>query len=140
MPHAVVPPRNRSRAKSMRRKMTDAELKLWNELRAHRLMGMGFRRQFPVAGYIADFACPEHRLIVEVDGIQHGDDASVADDAIRTRRLASDGWTVLRFWNHDVLCDIDGVCAHIAGAAGLAQAGAERRAAGASIVQEEHHP
>jgi len=57
----------------MRKAMTDAELKLWNELRAHRLMGLGFRRQFPIAGYIVDFACPEKKLIVEVDGSQHSD-------------------------------------------------------------------
>lgn len=105
----------------MRRKMTDAELKLWNELRAHRLMGLGFRRQAQIAGFIVDFACPDKRLIVEVDGSQHGDEAEAAYDADRSRRLEADGWTVLRFWNDDVLRDIDGVCDHIATAAGLAR-------------------
>ena len=98
--------------------MTDAELRLWNELRAHRLMGLGFRRQFPIAGYIVDFACPERKLVVEVDGSQHGGDAGVADDAVRTRRLEQDGWTILRFWNDDVLRDIDNVCQHIVISAG----------------------
>jgi very-short-patch-repair endonuclease len=124
----------------MRRKMTDAELKLWNELRAHRLMGHSFRRQFPIAGFIVDFACPDLRLIVEADGSQHGDDAAAAADAARTKRLESDGWTVLRFWNDDVLRDIDGVCSHIVAVAGLTQADAIRQAAGASFASEEHHP
>ena len=103
----------------MRKVMTDAELKLWNELRAHRLMGLGFRRQFPVAGYIVDFACPGKKLIVEVDGSQHGEaDRADADDT-RTNRLQDDGWIVLRFWNDDVIRDIDNVCQHIVIAAGL---------------------
>ncbi|CCV06066.1 hypothetical protein MESS2_220038 [Mesorhizobium metallidurans STM 2683] len=63
MPHTPLHPRHRANAKSMRRVMTDAELKLWNELRAHRLMGLGFRRQFPIASYIVDFACPEKKLV-----------------------------------------------------------------------------
>lgn len=118
MPHTPVAPANRRNAKSMRRKMTDAELKLWNELRAHRLMGLGFRRQYPVAGYIADFACPTHRLIVELDGSQHAEPANAEADAVRTRRLEQDGWTILRFWNDDVVRDIDNVCQNIVIAAG----------------------
>ncbi|WP_244508074.1 endonuclease domain-containing protein [Mesorhizobium sp. ORS 3428] len=104
----------------MRKVMTDAELKLWNELRAHRLMGLGFRRQFPIAGYIVDFACPEKKLIVEVDGSQHGDAGHAEADEGRTKRLEQDGWTVLRFWNNDVIRDIDNVCQHIVIVAGLA--------------------
>ena len=119
MPHTPLPPRNRSRAKAMRRSMTEAELKLWNELRAHRLMGLGFRRQFPISGYIVDFACPAKKLIVEVDGSQHSEAARSEYDEVRTRRLQEDGWTVLRFWNHDILGDIDNVCQHIVVAAGL---------------------
>lgn len=76
-------------------------------------MGLGFRRQVPIAGYIVDFACATHRLIVEVDGSQHAraDDADY--DLQRTQRLEADGWTVLRFWNDDVLRDIDNICEHI---------------------------
>jgi very-short-patch-repair endonuclease len=118
MPHTPLPPRNRANAKSMRKAMTDAELKLWNELRAHRLMGLGFRRQFPIAGYIVDFACPEKKLVVEVDGSQHAD-ANEGDEA-RTKRLEQDGWTILRFWNDDVIRDLDNVCQHIVIEAGLA--------------------
>jgi very-short-patch-repair endonuclease len=134
MPHATVPPKNRRNAKSMRRIMTDAELKLWNELRAHRLMGLAFRRQFPNAGYIVDFACLSKRLNVEVDGSQHAEDTQLAIDEQRRRRLESDGWTVLRFWNDDILRDIDNVCRHIVIMAGLAVQG------GALNLQEEQHP
>ena len=106
----------------MRKVMTDAEAKLWNELRAHRLMGLGFRRQFPIAGYIIDFACPGKKLIVEVDGSQHGDAGLAVADTVRTGRLEADGWTVLRLWNDDVIRDIDNICQHIVIAAGLAGA------------------
>ncbi len=128
MPHTPVGQRNRKNAKSMRRVMTDAELKLWNELRAHRLMGLGFRRQAPIAGYIVDFACSSKKLIVEVDGSQHGEDEGVKKDAVRTARLEQDGWTILRFWNDDVLRDLDAVCTHIVIAAGLMREDAARRA------------
>ena len=113
MPHGKVSKVNRIRARRMRMTLTEAELALWNELRAHRLMGLSFRRQMPIAGYIVDFACPVHRLIVELDGSQHALDAALGYDADRTARLKADGWTVLRFWNDDVLKDIDGVCRHI---------------------------
>lgn len=113
MPHANVSPKNRQYAKSMRKAMTDAELKLWNTVRAHRLDGLSFRRQMPVLGYIVDFACPSHKLIVVIDGFQHGDDKAVAYDRQRTRNLREHGWTVLRFWNDDVLTDIDNVSLHI---------------------------
>ena len=119
MPHTPPPPRNRNRAKSMRRAMTEAELKLWNELRAHRLMGFGFRRQMPIAGFIVDFACPAKGLVVELDGSQHAQADNVARDRVRTARLEADGWTVLRFWNDDVLRDIDNVCMHIVTVAGV---------------------
>ena len=95
----------------MRSAMTEAELKLWNELRAHRLMGLAFRRQMPVGGYIVDFACPEYKLIVEVDGSQHADNETY--DRARTTYLEGPVWQVVRFWNDDVLNDIDNVCLHI---------------------------
>lgn len=113
MPHADVSQKARANARRMRSAMTDAELKLWNELRAHRLMGLGFRRQVPVAGYIVDFACAEHRRVIEVDGSQHARAGDADYDKQRTQHLESDGWTVLRFWNDDVLRDIDNVCEHI---------------------------
>ncbi|MEH6691605.1 MAG: DUF559 domain-containing protein [Pseudorhizobium pelagicum] len=110
MPHFEVAPANRKNAKRMRRVMTDAELKLWNELRAHRLMGLSFRRQMPTSGYIVDFACPLHKLVVEVDGSQHGNAADQEYDRLRTEQLQSLGWKVLRVWNDEVLNHIDNVC------------------------------
>ena len=113
MGHYFVPPKHRSSAKTMRHVMTEAEVRLWNAVRAHRLMGLGFRRQLPIAGHIVDFACPSHRLIVEIDGSQHGEDANAALDAARTARFEMAGWTVIRFWNDEVMRDIEGVCRHI---------------------------
>ena len=119
MPHESVPDSHRQNARRMRRTMTEAELKFWNAVRAHRLMGLGFRRQVLVAGFILDFACPSHRLVVEIDGSQHGRDAAIRHDAARTRVLEKSGWTVLRFWNEEVLRDIDGVCDHIVAVTGV---------------------
>lgn len=122
MGHDLVPSRQRKNAKSMRRVMTDAELKLWNELRAHRLMGMSFRRQVPIRPYIVDFACSAHHLVVEVDGSQHADVEDAERDKARSAQLSASGWTILRFWNDDVIRDIDNVCQHIVIEAGLAGA------------------
>ncbi|RWA64647.1 endonuclease domain-containing protein [Mesorhizobium sp.] len=122
MTHHRVSPLNRGNARKMRKAITDAELKLWNEVRAHRLIGLSFRRQMPIAGYIVDFACPIKKLIVEIDGSQHARAEASASDAARTAKLEALGWTVLRFWNDDVIRDIDNVCQHIVIAAGLAGA------------------
>ncbi|ESY66032.1 endonuclease domain-containing protein [Mesorhizobium sp. M0051] len=122
MGHDLVPSRQRKNAKSMRRVMTDAELKLWNELRAHRLMGLSFRRQVPIGPYIVDFACSDKKLIIEVDGSQDADAEHVERDSERSAYLKSSGWTILRFWNDDVIRDIDNVCQHIVIEAGLAGA------------------
>ena len=94
--------------------MTESERRLWQKLRAHRLGGLGFRRQMPVAGYIADFACTGFRLIVEVDGSHHALPEKSARDKIRTRKLGETGWTVIRFWNAEIMENLDGVCDHIA--------------------------
>jgi very-short-patch-repair endonuclease len=122
MTHHRVSPINRGNARKMRKEMTDAELKLWNEVRAHRLMGLSFRRQMPIAGYVVDFACPDKKLIVEIDGSQHAHEEVSASDVVRTTKLETLGWTILRFWNDDVIRDIDNVCQHIVIVAGLADA------------------
>ena len=122
MTHYPVSANNRSNARKMRKAMTDAELKLWNEIRAHRLMGLAFRRQMPISGYIVDFACSSKKLIVELDGSQHAQADVSASDAERTAKLEALGWTILRFWNDDVIRDIDNVCQHIVIEAGLASA------------------
>lgn len=136
MNHHPVSTPNRRNARKMRCAMTGAELKLWNELRAHRLMGLGFRRQMPIAGYIVDFACAEKKIIVEIDGSQHADDEQSKLDKLRSDKLTSLGWTVLRFWNDDVMNDIDGVCRHVVIEAGLTAKDAAHRAA----KLEEVHP
>ncbi len=132
MNHHPVPPKNRRNAKSMRRFMTDAELKFWNAVRAHRLMGLSFRRQMPIAGYIVDFACPSHRIIVEIDGAGHTHDETARGDAIRDRVLENLGWTILRFTNADALSDLDTLCLHVITVAGLARP--------AAVQHEEAHP
>ncbi|OHV60124.1 hypothetical protein LCM4577_18570 [Mesorhizobium sp. LCM 4577] len=122
MTHHHVSPVSRGNARKMRKAMTDAELKLWNEVRANRLMDLSFRRQMPIAGYIVDFACPDKKLIVEIDGSQHALAEVSTSDSARTAKLEALGWTILRFWNDDVIRDIDNVCQHIVIAAGLAAA------------------
>ncbi|NUS22467.1 MAG: endonuclease domain-containing protein [Mesorhizobium sp.] len=87
--------------------MTEVETRLWHELRDRRLDRIKFRRQVPIGKYVADFACLEARLIVELDGSQHADSES---DRVRSSELTASGFRVLRFWNDDVLKDLDGVC------------------------------
>ena len=97
--------RHQSRSRALRRNSTDAERKLWNVLRSRQLCGFKFRQQAEIEGYIVDFLCPERRLIIEVDGGQH----SPERDATRTAYLESQGFRVIRFWNNEVLQNIDGV-------------------------------
>ena len=113
MPHFHVRDANRKNARNMRRALTEAELKFWNAVRAHRLMGIGFRRQMPIAGYIVDFACPEHKLIIEIDGVSHSYDQNIRRDLTRDQQLASLGWQVVRFTNDEVHGHIDDVCMHL---------------------------
>lgn len=98
---------NRDRARKLRREQTDAEGKLWYRLRARRLAGYKFKRQFPIGPFIADFACVELKLIIEADGGQHAE--RQAYDANRSRWLQSKGWRVLRFWNNEIQDNIEGV-------------------------------
>ena len=94
-------------ARRLRRDWTRAEARLWLSLRSRRLDGFKFRRQVPIDRYFADFACLEAKLVVELDGGQHAD--RLEYDAARTAVLEHCGFLVLRFWNHHVLADIDGV-------------------------------
>jgi very-short-patch-repair endonuclease len=100
-----------SRARELRRNATDAEKALWRGLREH-LPQAKFRRQVPVGAYFADFYSFSARLIIEVDGGQH--DEAQSYDAARTRFLESQGYRVIRFWNNDVLTNIEGVLGTIA--------------------------
>jgi len=109
-------PRQRGRAREMRRAPTEAERILWLLLRDRRLCGLKFRRQVPVGPYIVDFLCVDKRLIVEADGSQH---AHSVDDARRDQFLAAAGWTVLRFWNSDILQEGASVLNSILARAGM---------------------
>jgi very-short-patch-repair endonuclease len=94
-------------ASRLRREMTDTERMLWRSLRHRQLAGHRFRRQCPISPFIADFVCIERRLIVEVDGGQH---AHSARDVERDAHLGKLGFRALRFWNNEVLEQIEGVC------------------------------
>ncbi len=85
--------------------MTDAERLLWSRLRDRRLRGFKFRRQVPIEGYVVDFACIDAQLVVELDGGQH--DGMRAKDGVRTEKIERAGYAVVRFWNHDVIGDVD---------------------------------
>jgi very-short-patch-repair endonuclease len=93
-------------ARRLRADQTDAETVLWNRLRNRQLDGHKFARQVPIGGYICDFVCREKQVVIEVDGGQHNESAA---DEIRDRRLVANGYKVLRYWNNDVLSNIEGV-------------------------------
>ena len=94
------------RVRRLRRDMTEAEIKLWSRSRANQL-GVKFRKQTWLAGFIADFVSIEAKLVVEVDGGQH--DRARDEDAARAAAMKAIGYRTIRFWNHDVLQNIDGV-------------------------------
>jgi len=96
-------------ARSLRKRITPQEVKLWAHLRSWRKRGFHFRRQAPLDGYILDFLCFKHRLILEIDGGQHNFDAHARRDAKRDNHFASRGFTILRFWNNDVDQNLEGV-------------------------------
>ena len=100
------------RARQLRARQTKAEELLWQVLRGRRLCGLKFRRQLPIETAIADFACIEHRLVVELDGEYH--DHTLQHDQARQQRLEAAGWRVLRFRNDDVLDDVESVAVTIA--------------------------
>lgn len=95
------------RARELRRNLTEAERALWEHLRYRQIGGHKFRRQHGVGPYIVDFTCVEKRLIIELDGGHHTQQAEY--DNIRTEWLESQGFQVLRFWNNQVLQEIEAV-------------------------------
>ena len=109
-------------ARSLRGRMTDAERKLWTRLRNRQLAGHKFRRQVPLGKFVADFACYDARLVVELDGGQHAGGQHVGsrhvgmaeDDAVRRKWLEDRGFLILRFWNNEVLENMEGVLETIA--------------------------
>jgi BirA family biotin operon repressor/biotin-[acetyl-CoA-carboxylase] ligase len=116
-------PKNRltSVARKLRRDQTDAEKLLWSHLRNRQLEDAKFVRQFPIGPFVADFACRSLKLIVELDGGQHGDNPS---DLQRTLWIEGQGYRVLRFWNKDVMENIEGVLKEISAEIELARSSA----------------
>ncbi|MBN2084136.1 MAG: DUF559 domain-containing protein [Anaerolineales bacterium] len=99
------------RARILRRNLTIAERKLWRYLRAHRLAGAGFRRQHPIGSYIVDFCAPRKKIIIELDGEPHK--SQMEYDTARSEYLNELGYSVLRFWNREVMEEIEAVLKRI---------------------------
>ena len=108
-------------ARNLRSQQTPAERLLWNHLSAKQLGGLKFRRQHPVDNYIVDFLCPSKMLIIEIDGGQHSEPGAETADVQRTKALEAMGYQVIRFWNNDVLQNIDGVISVIKERLGLVE-------------------
>ena len=106
------------RARELLKSLTPQEARLWLRLRALRAQGFHVRRQAPFRGYYLDFVCFERRVVVEVDGSQHGQDEGRARDEVRDAVLQREGFRVLRFWNREVMENLDGVMQTIFGALG----------------------
>ena len=96
-------------ARNLRRNESDAERKLWSKLRSRQFENLKFRKQHPIGKYIVDFVSFEKKIIIEVDGSQHMEPRNNEKDMERTKYLEDEGYTVLRFWNNDVLTNIEGV-------------------------------
>jgi adenine-specific DNA-methyltransferase len=122
---ASKPALTRDAARRLRREQTDAEQRLWSRLRGSQLLGFRFRRQYPIGPFFADFSCLEAKLVIELDGSQHAD--QLEPDKRRTEFLRAAGYAVLRFWNNEVISEIDEVLQRIAGALEESPRGGRRR-------------
>ena len=105
----AIPNGLRTFARSLRRNATSAERRLWQSLRREQVAGFRFRRQVILGGFVADFACLEARMVIEVDGATHSTNREVVRDAARSGALAAQGYDALRFTNDDVFHNLDGV-------------------------------
>ena len=108
---ARYPSLQKSRARTLRKSLTDVENKLWSQLRGRQVSGVKFRRQHPIGPFIVDFCCVERGLVVELDGSQHAE-RNAADER-RTRLIERSGYRVLRFWDNEVLINLYGVLERI---------------------------
>lgn len=97
----------RARARRLRHEQTEVERRLWQQLRSRQLHHAKFRRQHPVGPFITDFCCPAYRLVIELDGGQHATQADA--DGLRSAFLVGQRYQVLRFWNHEVMEDLETV-------------------------------
>ena len=104
-------------ARTLRKEMPSAEKRLWFFIRKRQLGDFRFRRQHTIGPYIADFACVEAMLVIELDGDSHGSDKSAIYDERRNAFMEAQGWIVLRFWNSEIYENIDGVLTTILDAA-----------------------
>ena len=102
-------PNNLKNAKEMRSNMTPAETKMWRFLRGKRFQCLKFKRQVLIGNYIVDFLCEDKKIIIEIDGGQHNEELNIQSDKNRTRYLENNGYKVLRFWNDEVMKNINGV-------------------------------
>jgi very-short-patch-repair endonuclease len=109
MPHTVVSPRQRNRAKQLRQAMTRAETLLWRYVKADRIDGLGFRRQVPIQNYIADFICMSAKIVVELDGESHDFEERQTADQNRDAFFVSERFQVLRFTNEQLMANLEGV-------------------------------
>src|SRR5882757_5751637 len=109
MPHATVSKKLRGHAKQLRQAMTPAETLLWRYLKANRIDGLGFRRQFPIRNYIADFACLSVKVIVELDGWSHDFEVQQKANQGRDAFFEEEGFQILRFTNEQVMSNLEGV-------------------------------
>jgi very-short-patch-repair endonuclease len=100
-------------ARKLRARPTDAEAALWSKICNRQLAGAKFRRQQKIENYIVDFVCFEGKLVIEIDGGQYNETSFMEKDTQRTSRLEQKGYRVLRYWNNDVLQNIDGVVYNI---------------------------
>ena len=107
MPPRRTTPEGYERANQLRKEPTAAEAKLWGYLRGNKLKGVNFRRQHAIGNYIADFCAPRRKLIIELDGSQHLEQEKYDEE--RTAHLESQGYKVIRFWNKQVMDDMEGV-------------------------------
>ena len=105
--HKRTTPKIFGHAKELHRNPTPAEAKLWAQLRAHRLGNIHFRNQHAIGNYVVDFCAPRKKLIIELDGSQHLEQGDY--DAERTAFFESKGYRILRFWNNDVMNNLDAV-------------------------------
>jgi very-short-patch-repair endonuclease len=120
-----------SRAGELRRQMSGPEAALWSRLKRLRERGFHIRRQFPFRGYYLDFVCFSRRLVIEIDGRQHGDEAQAEHAAVRDRILERQGFRMLRVWTPEAGADLDGVMDRIVAALEAAPlVGGQRQPAG----------
>lgn len=105
--------RFKERRRDLRKNQTEAEKVIWKSIRNGTFFGLKFFRQYSVGTYVLDFYCPAHKLAIELDGGQHKEEENQSYDNVRTEYLKSLGIEVMRFWNSDVICNIEWVLAEV---------------------------